>query len=88
MHVSFLRIKWYYIELTSDIDLEGYDWKPIISLSNKTINGNGHTIRNMTITDNELTDIGFIGTASNCTVKDITLQMKKVNILLMRLQVR
>lgn len=62
------------IELTSDIDLEGYDWKPIISLSNKTVNGNGHTIRNMTITDNELTDIGFIGTASNCTVKDITFE--------------
>lgn len=62
------------IELTSDIDLEGYDWKPIISLSNKTVNGNGHTIKNMTITDNNLKDIGFIGTASSCTVKDINFE--------------
>ena len=38
-----------YYELTNDIDLSGYDWTPV--QLNGTLNGNGHTIKNVTITD-------------------------------------
>lgn len=39
----------YYYELTNDIDLSGYDWTPV--QLNGTLNGNGRTIKNVTITD-------------------------------------
>lgn len=67
-----------YYELTADIDLKGHDWVPIANTKAKyfagKIYGNGHIIRNMTITwphaamgfigsgsaDTELSDFGFV----------------------------
>lgn len=63
------------VELTSDIDLAGIDWKPIGNdggaVFTGTFNGNGHTIKNLTVTDSrtsadEGTDakydgVGFFG---------------------------
>lgn len=37
-----------YFELTEDIDLSGYDWEPLFLAG--TFNGNGYTLRNVTIT--------------------------------------
>ena len=67
-----------YYELTADIDLAGHDWVPIANTKSKyfagKIYGNGHIIKNMTITwpyaaigfigsgsaDTELSDFGFV----------------------------
>lgn len=63
------------IELTDDIDLSGYDWKPIMSLTNRTVNGNGHSIKNMNTKGNVSTEIsGFIEKVSDCIIKDISFE--------------
>ena len=60
-----------YYELTADIDLAGHDWVPIANATTKyfsgKILGNGHTIKNMTITCS-YGAIGFIGSGSDDTV--------------------
>ena len=59
------------ITLENDIDLAGYQWKPmgyqpmsfIGNPFNGTIDGNGFTIKNMSI-KSDLSDVGFIGIGS------------------------
>lgn len=68
----------YTVNIVEDIDLgEGF-WKPINSwgrLANATINGNGHTISNMTVrscTNTSGYGAGFIGNTNGAiTIKDI-----------------
>ena len=71
----------YTLDLTNDVDLGEYLWKPINGykrLSGIVVNGNGHTIRNMKVrgytisSDNSLYGAGFIGDINGAvTVKDI-----------------
>lgn len=42
-----------YYELQNDIDLAGMEWEPLY-LKNATFNGNGHAIKNMTITEKHI----------------------------------
>ena len=69
----------YTVNITNDIDLGANFWKPINAegrMSGITINGNGHTIRNMTVkeyTNSEGYGAGFIGdTSGSITINDIT----------------
>ena len=64
------------VRLMSDIDLGGSEWTPINGwdgeLNNTVIDGNGHTIYNMTIS-NGGSKTGFIGNNnSSFTIKDLT----------------
>ena len=71
----------YTLDLTNDVDLGEYLWKPINGykrLSGIVVNGNGHTIRNMKVrgctnsSDGSLYGAGFIGDINGAvTVKDI-----------------
>ena len=68
----------YTLNITSDVDLGEYLWKPINGynrLSGIVVNGNGHTIRNMKVrgcTNSSLYGAGFIGDINGAvTVKDI-----------------
>ncbi len=57
--------------LDADIDLSGTEWTPIASLEGHLI-GNGHTIKNLTITNFTTKNIGLFGTISNkATVSDL-----------------
>lgn len=67
------------IELTKDIDLDGYEWAPM-GWSSAGINyefmgeviGNGHTIKNMSIVSPN--DAGFIGRGYFCQVADLNFE--------------
>ena len=68
----------YTLNLTNDVDLGEYLWKPINGynrLSGIVVNGNGHTIRNMKVrgcTNSSVYGTGFIGDINGAvTVKDI-----------------
>ena len=68
----------YTLNITSDVDLGEYLWKPINGynrLPGIVVNGNGHTIRNMKVrgcTNSSLYGAGFIGDINGAvTVKDI-----------------
>ena len=68
----------YTLDLTNDVDLGEYLWKPINGynrLSGIAVNGNGHTIRNMKVrgcTNSSVYGAGFIGDINGAvTVKDI-----------------
>ena len=68
----------YTIQIANDIDLGSYLWEPIKAygkLDNVTINGNGHTIRNMIARGSAGKDgyaCGFIGNTSNpITIKNL-----------------
>ena len=68
----------YTLDLTNDVDLGEYLWKPINGynrLSGIVVNGNGHTIRNMKVrgcTNSSVYGAGFIGDINGAvTVKDI-----------------
>ena len=68
----------YTLNLTNDVDLGEYLWKPINGykrLSGIVVNGNGHTIRNMKVrgcTNSSVYGAGFIGDINGAvTVKDI-----------------
>lgn len=84
---------WYGIDeqtviLTTDIDLEGYEWTPLDgeSLVNVVFDGQGHTIKNMNIqynTERDATGVesalgsGFVGTVAQSaylTFKNITFE--------------
>lgn len=57
--------------LDADIDLSGTEWTPIASLEGRLI-GNGHTIKNLTITNFTTKNIGLFGKISNkATVSDL-----------------
>ena len=75
------RYDGYTISIENDIDLSGENWASIISLGgNVTIDGNNHTISNMTISEQENgsdgnTYLGFIGNLNyntKLTVQNIT----------------
>ncbi len=64
------------IVLTNNIDLKGINWTPINAwsgvLNGTIIDGNGHTIKNMTVTGDNLREGGFIGkNASSVTIKNL-----------------
>lgn len=62
------------LTLTEDIDMEGKTWPVIKNYIYATIDGGGHTIKNLTLTEVGVGIIGLIaGGASNCTIKDLTL---------------
>ena len=75
----------YTVNIVEDIDLgEGF-WKPINSwgrLTNATIDGNGHTISNMTVrscTDTSGYGAGFIGNTDGAiTIKDVAFSKANV----------
>ena len=72
------------IELENDIDLAGYKWAPMgwtgAGLDydfHGDFNGNGHTIKNMTIEDGY--HVAFIGCGLFCTVRDVNFENAKVS---------
>ena len=68
----------YTLNITADIDLGAGFWRPINPVNNLTINGNGHTIRNLLVrsctnSDNGGYGFGFISNANGAlTIKDLT----------------
>lgn len=59
--------------LTADIDLTGVVWTPITNFSG-TLDGDGHTISNLTINSAASDNQGLFGTvATNCKIKDLIL---------------
>ncbi len=74
------------VTLTCDVDLSGYAWKPIslpASLTNLTLDGQGHTIRNLSLngsTDIGSTDIGMFGLVeTDLTVKNVKFENAKLS---------
>jgi hypothetical protein len=64
----------YYI-ISDDIDMSGSEWTPIGNVSNKfkgTLDGRGHTLYELTITDKN-SAVGLFGYIYNGTVKNINL---------------
>ena len=66
----------YTLNITADIDLGAGFWRPINPVNNLTINGNGHTIRNLLVrscTNSSGYGFGFISNATgNLTINDLT----------------
>ena len=68
----------YTLNITEDIDLGAGFWRPINPVNDLTINGNGHTIRNLLVrsctnSNNGGYGFGFIGNAIGAlTIKDLT----------------
>ncbi len=67
------------INIEEDIDLEDFDWAPMGWYAagvgydfTGTVNGNGHTIKNMHI--DCLDYAGFIGNGTDCTVSDLNFE--------------
>ncbi len=78
-----------YAILTSDIDLGGSNWTPIGTESNQFysyFDGQGHTIRNLSITQSEITDVasgytaGLFGYVVNASIRNLTVQHTVINI--------
>jgi len=67
------------INIKEDIDLNGRSWAPAyVSAPDLVINGNGHTISNMTTNGKDYQ--GFIGVAyQNLTINDLTFEKATVN---------
>ena len=75
------------ITLLADIDLNNVEWTSIGTEDNYfagTFDGNGHTIKNLTIVETEAKEgkafIGFFGYAKNATIKNITFENVYLNI--------
>jgi len=69
------------IKLISDIDLNNLAWTPIGNWGNAfegTFDGQGHTINNLFINDNQGEGVGLFGVVQNATIKGITLNNVKV----------
>lgn len=73
--------------LTHDIDLSGTEWEPVGERNNVytgTFDGNGHTIRNMAITKENLSfgdDCGMFGrVGTNATIQDLTLEDVRLDV--------
>ena len=75
--------------LTHDIDLSGTEWEPVAfgdidTYYTGTFDGNGHTIRNMTITKKNLSfedDCGMFGrVGTNATIQDLTLEDVRLDV--------
>ncbi len=74
-----------YYHLRNDLDLSGMEWKPLF-LPDAVIEGHGHTISGMTITDisnydNNVDSIGFIG-YTRTYIRDLKLKNFKMDIAL------
>ncbi len=78
-----------YAVLTSDIDLGGSNWTPIGNETNKfysSFDGQGHTIRNLSITQSEITDVasgytvGLFGYVMNASIRNLTVQHAVINV--------
>lgn len=63
------------INLTSDIDCTGVEAHPILGSENfyGTLNGNGHTIKNVTMSNNGNTHQALFAYSVDATFKDVTL---------------
>lgn len=60
--------------LDADIDLSGAEWTPISSFEGKLI-GNGHTIKNLTVTSFTTKNVGLFDTVKeNAEISDLTLE--------------
>lgn len=59
------------VKLMQDIDLGGRAWTPITANTNLIFDGNGKTISNFTASGQK--NVGFFGTATNCTIKNLTI---------------
>ncbi len=60
--------------LTEDIDMKGKTWPAIDGCNYVTIDGGGHTISNLTLTEGETGETGLIGNICyRCNIKDLTL---------------
>ena len=60
--------------LTADIDMTGQTWPAIRNYTGGTIDGGGHTISNLKLTEKYGADIGLIvSDADECTIKNLTL---------------
>lgn len=60
--------------LTADIDMTGQTWPAIEEYENGTIDGGGHTISNLTLTEDDAFALGLIASyADGCTIKNLTL---------------
>ena len=71
----------YTIKLEKDVDLSGHEWTPISSwggkLNGTVIDGQGHSIRNMTVSG--VNEGGFISSnASSLTIRDLTFEGARV----------
>ena len=64
-------------QLGGDIDLDGVAWTPIEGF-NGTLNGNGYTIKNLTV-EGSSSNVGFFGTLSG-TVKDVNFDNAKITV--------
>lgn len=69
------------IELTGDIDLDGYEWASMGWYTagidydfTGVVNGNGHTIKNMHINSQTYSYSGFIGFCTGCSVYDLNFE--------------
>lgn len=77
------------IDLNKDYNLSAYQWKSVDVTKPLTINGNGHTIKGMTITSKNAVSFdaakknsaaGFLGfVTANVTVKNLTFEEPTVN---------
>lgn len=71
-----------YFKLTDDINLQNAEWTPIgqSTVFNGKFNGNGHTVKNLTITDTSDSNdqnkqvIGFFGTAGSAAEKNMVIE--------------
>ncbi|MFR9650370.1 MAG: GLUG motif-containing protein, partial [Rikenellaceae bacterium] len=72
-----------YYELTDDIDLAGYNWTPIGNSSSTpfsgNINGNDHTISNLTSSTAEENDIGLFGYISGANISNIIISKPSIS---------
>ena len=70
------------LTLTEDIDMEGKTWPAIERYRNATIDGGGHTIKNLALTEkSKSNEVGLIAeTATNCVIKNLTLQNPSITI--------
>lgn len=60
--------------LTDDIDMTGKAWPAIGNYTGGTIDGGGHTISNLTLTEDDGSALGLIAlNADGCTIKNLTL---------------
>ena len=63
--------------LTADIDLAGSLWNPLPQFGG-VLDGDGHTIYNLTISRSGTDDVGFFQFLANATVKNLSLRGGKV----------
>ena len=60
------------LTLTEDIDMKGKTWPAIKYYQEATIDGGGHTIKNLTLTK-EANCVGLIADGDRCTIRNLTL---------------